>query len=72
MRGVLAEDPKYYWGWSQLADWCQGTQRFPEYLEAAGTMCKLAPYTAQPLAYRGEARLHTGDRNGGLEDLAPP
>jgi tetratricopeptide (TPR) repeat protein len=69
MRAVLQEDPKYYWGWSQLADWCQGTNRFDEYLEAAGHMCKLAPHTAQPLAYRGEARLRKGERDAGLEDL---
>jgi tetratricopeptide (TPR) repeat protein len=69
MRTVLQEDPKYYWGWSQLADWCQGTSRFDEYLEAAGNMCKLAPHTAQPLAYRGEARLRKGERDAGLEDL---
>jgi tetratricopeptide (TPR) repeat protein len=68
MREVLKEDPKYYWAWSQLGDWCQATGRFPEYLEAATQMCRLAPHTAQPLAYRGEARLRTGDR-GGMEDL---
>jgi tetratricopeptide (TPR) repeat protein len=69
MRAVLAEDPKYYWGWTQLADWSQATGRFDEYLEAAGHMRKLAPHAAQPLAYRGEARLRTGDRDGGLADL---
>ncbi len=68
MRDVLQEDPKYYWGWSQLADWCQATRRWDEYLQAANAMCQLAPHTAQPLAYRGEARLRTGDR-GGLADL---
>jgi tetratricopeptide (TPR) repeat protein len=69
MRVVLQDDPKYYWGWSQRADWCQATARWPEYLEAANQMCKLAPHTAQPLAYRGEARLRTGDRAGGMDDL---
>jgi tetratricopeptide (TPR) repeat protein len=69
MRAVLAEDPHYYWAWLQVADWCQGTHRFDEYLEAAEQLCKLAPHTAQPLAYRGEARLRTGDRAGGIDDL---
>jgi cellulose synthase operon protein C len=69
IRAVLKEDPKYYWGWTQLADWCQGTNRHADYLEAAGQMCKIAPHIAQSLAYRGEARLRSGDRTGGMEDL---
>lgn len=69
MHAVIAQDPKYYWGWTQLADWCQATGRWTEYLRAAEEMCKLLPHTAQPLAYRGEARLRSGDRAGGMADL---
>jgi tetratricopeptide (TPR) repeat protein len=69
MRAVLQEDPKYYWAWTQVADWCQATSRFADYLQAANEMCKLAPHTAVPLAYRGEAKLRTGDPAGGTADL---
>src|SRR5262249_16035301 len=62
IREVLKIDPNYYWCWSQLADWLQASALWKEYREAAEHLVRLAPNTALPLAYRGEARVRLGDR----------
>src|SRR5262249_508995 len=69
IREVLKIDPNYYWCWSQLADWLQASALWKEYREAAEHLVRLAPNTALPLAYRGEARVRLGDRAGGKADL---
>lgn len=69
MRQVLAKDPHYFWGWNQLADWLQYEGNFEEYRAAAEHLVRLAPRNPIGLAYRGEARLRLGDRDGGGADL---
>jgi tetratricopeptide (TPR) repeat protein len=68
MRAVLAEDPDYYWGWRNLADWYCDAQQNAEYLEAAAALVRLAPQNPRSLAYAGEAKQRTGDRAGAKED----
>ncbi len=69
MQALVAVDPSYVWGWQQLAEWYNETNKPEGYLEAASELVRLQPY--HPVAYmmRGEARLQTGDRDDGKADL---
>ncbi len=69
MQALVAVDPKYVWGWHQLADWYNETGRSDSYLEAATELVKLQPGHPVALTLRGEAKLQTGDRDGGKADL---
>jgi tetratricopeptide (TPR) repeat protein len=69
MDAVLREDPNYLWGWRNVAEWRQRLGDWAGYRAAAEEMLRLAPGDAQALAFRGDARLHDGDRAGGREDL---
>src|SRR5207244_9452598 len=69
MRAVVAEDPGYWWGWSQLSEWYRDHGTPVEYVEAAEAMVRLAPYDSVSLGCRGEARLRSGDRAGAKADF---
>jgi tetratricopeptide (TPR) repeat protein len=69
MQALVAIEPTYIWGWYQLAEWYNATGQSEHYLEAAGELVRLQPGHPMHLAMRGEARLKTGDRDGGKEDL---
>ena len=69
MQALVAVDPEYVWGWQQLAEWYNETGRPESYLEAASELTRLRPESPVPLAMRGEAKVQTGDRAGGKEDL---
>lgn len=69
MRAALDEDPSYYWGWTQLAEWYVNTGQHQNYLSAAQHMVRLNPQSPVPWGYRGEAKLFLGDRDGAKEDL---
>lgn len=69
MQALVSVDPEYYWGWQQLADWYNDTGKPDAYLEAAGELCDLRPGHPVPLTLRGDAKLQTGDRDGGKADL---
>jgi predicted Zn-dependent protease len=69
MQALVAVDPKYVWGWHQLADWYNETGRSENYLEAASELVRLQPGHPVALTLRGEAKLQTGDRDGGKGDL---
>ncbi len=69
MQALVSVDPGYYWGWSQLAEWYNQTDKSEAYLEAAEELIKLRPDHPTPLTMRGEARLQTDDREGGKADL---
>ena len=64
MRAILSEDGDYYWGWQNLAEWSCNHGSAKEYLEAAEAMVRVVPKNVTAAAYRGEARLKTGDREG--------
>ena len=69
MQALVAVDPKYVWGWHQLADWFNEIGRADSYLEAATELVKLQPGHPVSMTLRGEAKLQTGDRDGGKADL---
>ena len=69
MQALVAVDPDYIWGWQQLAEWYNETNRPQNYLEAASELARLRPDHPTSLTMRGEARLQTGDRDGGKADL---
>jgi tetratricopeptide (TPR) repeat protein len=69
MQALVAADPEYIWGWQQLAEWYNETGRPQNYLEAASELARLRPDHPTSLTMRGEAKLQTGDRDGGKADL---
>jgi cellulose synthase operon protein C len=69
MQALVTLEPQYYWGWQQLAEWYNETGKASSYLEAAEKLVELRPDHPSALAMRGEARLQTGDRDGGKADL---
>ncbi|MBA4067880.1 MAG: hypothetical protein C0501_30105 [Isosphaera sp.] len=69
MQALVAVDPTYLWGWHQLAEWYNETGRAENYLEAASELVRLQPGHPVALMMRGEAKLQTGDRDGGKADL---
>jgi len=69
MQALVAVDPGYYWGWSQLAEWYNDIGKSEAYLEAANELIRLRPDHPTPLTMRGEAKIQTDDRDGGKADL---
>jgi tetratricopeptide (TPR) repeat protein len=69
MQALVAVDPTYLWGWHQLAEWYNETGRSQNYLEAASELVRLQPGHPVAMMMRGEAKLQTGDREGGKSDL---
>ena len=69
MHALVSIDPKYVWGWHQLAEWYNETGQAENYLEATSKLVDLQPGHPVSLTMRGEAKLQTGDRDGGKADL---
>jgi tetratricopeptide (TPR) repeat protein len=69
MEGIVQEEPDYYWGWQQLAEWYSEAGRSEDYLRAANEMVRLRPESPYSLARRGEALILTGERESGKADL---
>jgi tetratricopeptide (TPR) repeat protein len=69
MQALVTLEPHYYWGWQQLAEWYNETGKSESYLDAAEKLVDLRPDSPVALAMRGEAKLQTGDREGGKGDL---
>jgi tetratricopeptide (TPR) repeat protein len=69
MQALVAVDPSYVWGWHQLAEWYNETGRAQNYLEAASELVRLQPHHPVAWMMRGEAKLQTGERDGGKSDL---
>lgn len=69
MQALVAVDPTYVWGWHQLAEWYNETNKPESYLEAAAELVRLQPHHPTGWGMRGEAKLQTGDRDGGKADL---
>ncbi len=64
MQPVLAEDPDYYWGWLNQAEWASEVATPAEYLETAEALARLDDDDPVAAGYLGDARLRTGDRDG--------
>jgi tetratricopeptide (TPR) repeat protein len=69
MEALVKLEPNYYWGWQQLAEWYNETGDSAQYLDAATHLAELRQDSPVALAMRGEAKLQTGDREGGKKDL---
>jgi tetratricopeptide (TPR) repeat protein len=69
MTREVKDDPSYYWGWMQLADWHAEEGDKKEYLDAAKRMVRLAPQNAVAMGYLGDAKLKNGDRAGAKADF---
>ncbi len=55
MKRVLADDPNYYAGWEQLADWHNARDELEPCLAAAREMVRIAPYDALAIGYHAHA-----------------
>lgn len=69
MQRLVSVEPEYFWGWQQLAEWYNETDRKDEYLDATDELVRLKPDHPMPLTMRGEAKLKMNDRAGGKSDL---
>jgi tetratricopeptide (TPR) repeat protein len=69
MRAVLSENPDFYWGWRELADWHWRAGAMSEALEAAKTLVRLAPLNPVPLGYLAGIKLRMDDRAGAKADF---
>jgi tetratricopeptide (TPR) repeat protein len=69
MSRAVKEDPSYYWGWMQLADWHAEEGDKKDYLEAARHLVRLAPQNEVAMGYLGDAKLKNGDRAGAKSDF---
>jgi tetratricopeptide (TPR) repeat protein len=69
MSRAVKDDPSYYWGWMQLADWHSEDGNKKEYLDAARHLVRLAPQNEVAMGYLGDAKLKNGDRAGAKADF---
>lgn len=69
MQAVVAKEPDYYPGWSNLADWYLQQKEYENYLAAAQQLVRIAPDKPTSWGYRGEAKQNTGDRQGAKADF---
>jgi tetratricopeptide (TPR) repeat protein len=69
MSRAVKDDPTYYWGWMQLADWHSEEGSKKEYLDAARHLVRLAPQNEAALGYLADAKLKNGDRAGAKADF---
>jgi tetratricopeptide (TPR) repeat protein len=69
MERLVEKEPDYYWGWQQLATWYNEAGQTEEYHRAAEQLVRMRPDSPVALAHLGEAKLMSGDREGGKRDL---
>jgi tetratricopeptide (TPR) repeat protein len=62
MQKILAENPDYVWGWSQLTEWLAGADREKEALKAAEKWAWLCPQEPVPLGWIGSLQRREGER----------
>src|SRR5260370_2006628 len=69
MEQLVEREPEYNWGWQQLADWYNESNRPEDYLRAAEHLVRMRPDSPVSVAKLGEAKLQTGGREGGKAEL---
>jgi cellulose synthase operon protein C len=69
MGALLKENPDYYWGWRELADWQWTAGMLEEAVESATALVRLSPLDPVPLAQRAASKLKLGDRAGAEADF---
>ncbi len=68
MKQVVSEDPGYFWGWSQLAEWQAAMGNPAGQLEAAAQLITIAPHDAFGWVHRAGARLALGNSADAVAD----
>jgi tetratricopeptide (TPR) repeat protein len=69
MRAVLTENPDFYLGWRELAEWHWRVGAMSDALEAAKSLVRLAPLNPVPLGYLAGIKLRMDDREGAKADF---
>jgi len=62
MKVVLDADPRYFWGWKQVADWTAELGHHQECRDAARAMIALKPSDSAGYISLGEAELELGNQ----------
>jgi cellulose synthase operon protein C len=62
MQATVAQEPDYYWGWLQLAEWYGQIGADADSLKVAYRLTELEPKDSTAWGYLGDAQLRTGDR----------
>src|SRR5262245_37885576 len=70
LREVVSEEPRYYPGWSLLADCYAQLEDNEHYLEAAEALVRLSPQYEVSHGYLGEALQRSGNVVGAMEAYA--
>jgi tetratricopeptide (TPR) repeat protein len=68
MKELVKENPKYLWGWDQLAAWYGMQRNFVEVLSVAEQLVQLAPRDPLGYAHRGYAKANLGDMQAAKAD----
>jgi tetratricopeptide (TPR) repeat protein len=77
MMELLAEHPRYAWGWQQVAAWSESLEDWPATRDASAKMAELSPQSPVAHGYLGDAKRRLNDRAGAKAafrravDLAP-
>jgi tetratricopeptide (TPR) repeat protein len=69
MSATLQENPGFYWGWKELAEWLWSKGELAEAREAALRMVRLAPMDAVALGYLADIKMRMQDRAGAKADF---
>jgi tetratricopeptide (TPR) repeat protein len=68
MRELVKQQPKYFWGWMQLADWYGRQQHWVDVLTVAEQLVVIAPRDATGYGYRAQAKENLGDPKAARAD----
>ncbi|WP_299412178.1 tetratricopeptide repeat protein [Acaryochloris sp. IP29b_bin.148] len=69
MQAIVTQEPDYYAGWSNLADWWVEQGNHEHYLAATEHLVRLAPDQPRSWGYRAEAKQKLGDLQGAKADF---
>jgi len=67
MEAIVADEPKYLWGWSELSRWYEAAERHDDALRAARQMAAIAPGNLMTVTRLADALWRTGDTAGAEE-----
>ena len=68
MKQIVKENPKYHWGWWQLADWHGRQQNWVEVLTVAEHLVVIGPRDPSGYGFRAQAKLALGDPQAARAD----
>jgi tetratricopeptide (TPR) repeat protein len=68
MKEIVKDNPKYQWGWWQLADWYGRQQNWVEVLTVAEHLVIIGPRDPSGYAFRGQAKQNLGDPQAARTD----